>query len=239
LEASGLTYLHDGSRHGIEDVDLTLRRGSLTVVTGRIGSGKTTLLQVLLGLLPAERGAIWWNGERVDDPLAFFRPPRTAYAGQVPRLFSETLRDNILLGQPDDPARSAIRAAVMEPDVMGLASDWTRQSGRGACALRRQMQRAQRPHVRAQPNAGLDDLSSALDVETEQTRGAAGGRVSPAWPCPTGAGAAPPTTSWCSRMGGLTSGAPWTSCWPSLKRCATSGARTDRWASAVRLDGTT
>jgi ATP-binding cassette, subfamily B, bacterial len=35
---------------------------------------------------------------RVDDPAAFFRPPRCAYTAQVPRLFSDSLRENILMG---------------------------------------------------------------------------------------------------------------------------------------------
>ena len=70
------------------------------MVTGRIGAGKTTFLRVLLGLLPRNAGEICWNGERVENPATFFVPPRTAYTSQVPRLFSDTLRDNILLGVP-------------------------------------------------------------------------------------------------------------------------------------------
>ena len=79
-----------------------LERGTLTVVTGRIGSGKTTLLRVLLGLLPFDEGEICWNGERVENPATFMVPPRAAYTPQVPRLFSDTVKDNILMGLPED-----------------------------------------------------------------------------------------------------------------------------------------
>src|SRR5215211_5418776 len=96
LDVSGLTYRHPGADRGIEDVDLQLPQGSLTVVTGRVGSGKTTLLRTLLGLLPQEAGEIRWNGMRINDPAEFFVPPRAAYTPQAPRLFSETLRGNIL-----------------------------------------------------------------------------------------------------------------------------------------------
>ena len=68
---------------------LTLKRGTVTVVTGRIGAGKTTLLRTLLGLLPKTSGEIYWNGEWSTDPAAFFVPPRCAYTAQTPRLFSE------------------------------------------------------------------------------------------------------------------------------------------------------
>jgi ATP-binding cassette, subfamily B, bacterial len=59
LTASNLTYHYPDTGRGISGVNLTIRRGSLTVITGRIGSGKTTLLRVLLGLLPLDAGAIY------------------------------------------------------------------------------------------------------------------------------------------------------------------------------------
>ena len=81
------------------------------MITGRVGSGKTTLLRVLLGLLPMDEGEIRWNGKPVDDPDTFFVPPRCAYTAQVPRLFSDSLRDNILLGLPPERGRPAGRHA--------------------------------------------------------------------------------------------------------------------------------
>ena len=65
LEVHGLTHRRTDTGSGVQDVSLTLPRGSFTVVTGRIGSGKTTLLEVLLGLLPMGRGEVLWNGRRV------------------------------------------------------------------------------------------------------------------------------------------------------------------------------
>ncbi|HZG65429.1 MAG TPA: ABC transporter ATP-binding protein, partial [Herpetosiphonaceae bacterium] len=98
LQVRGLTYHYPDSGRGIKDVNLHLPRGSFTVVTGRIGSGKTTLLRAVLGLLPPDYAEVYWNGVRVEDPSTFLVPPRCAYTPQVPRLFSETLRDNVLLG---------------------------------------------------------------------------------------------------------------------------------------------
>ena len=91
-----------GGLSGIADAAFALPRGSFTVITGRVGSGKTTLLRALLGLLPPQGGEVRWNGARVSDPAAHFAPPRAAYTPQVPRLFSQALRDNILMGLPDD-----------------------------------------------------------------------------------------------------------------------------------------
>ena len=87
-----------GSDRGVRDVSFAIARGSFTVITGQIGSGKTTLLRAVLGLLPKDGGEIRWNGEPVAAPAEFFRPPHSAYTPQVPRLFSTTLRENILMG---------------------------------------------------------------------------------------------------------------------------------------------
>lgn len=173
VEAHGLTYRYAQSERGIEAVDLRLPRGTLTVVTGRIGAGKTTLLRALLGLLPAEAGEIRWNGTVVDDTASFFVPPRAAYTAQTPRLFSETLQQNILLGLPDDPIvlSDAITGAVLADDVRTLEEGLATPVGtRGVKLSGGQVQRtaAARMLVRQAELLVIDDLSSALDVETEQ-----------------------------------------------------------------------
>jgi ATP-binding cassette subfamily B protein len=169
----GLTYVYPDSGRGIQDVDLRLKRGSFTVITGRIGSGKTTLVRTLLGLLPRDQGEIWWNGERVDDPASFFTPPRSAYMAQVPLLFSESLRDNILMGLPEDRVDldEAIRLAVMEQDVLELEQGLDTVIGAKGVKIsggQRQRTAAARTFVREPELLVLDDLSSALDVETER-----------------------------------------------------------------------
>jgi ATP-binding cassette subfamily B protein len=174
LEVRDLTYTHPGSSLGIHRVDLRIERGTFTVVTGRVGSGKSTLLRVMLGLLPRDGGAVLWNGQPVADPATWFVPPRAAYTPQVPRLFSETLRDNILLGVPASEAQfaAALRSAALEPDVVRLERGVETVVGpRGVRLSGGQVLRAAaaRALVRHPDLLVLDDLSSALDVETEAT----------------------------------------------------------------------
>ena len=172
-EARGLTYRYPQSDRGIAGVSLRLPRGTLTVVTGRVGAGKTTLLRTLLGLLPHEAGEIRWNDHIVGDAASFFVSPRAAYTAQVPRLFSETLKQNILLGLPDNPAAlaAAVRGAVLEHDVQALEAGLETPVGtRGVMLSGGQVQRAAaaRMLVRGAELLVIDDLSSALDVETER-----------------------------------------------------------------------
>jgi ATP-binding cassette subfamily B protein len=171
LSVANLTYHFPQSQRGISDVSFTLPQGTFTVITGPVGSGKSTLLRVLLGLLPRDSGEIRWNGELVADPGAFFQPPRSAYTPQAPRLFSDSLRENILLGWPGEvDLATAIHSAVLEEDVAHLAQGLDTLIGpRGVRLSGGQMQRtaAARMFVRQPDLLVFDDLSSALDVETE------------------------------------------------------------------------
>ncbi|MHB1293707.1 MAG: ABC transporter ATP-binding protein [Anaerolineae bacterium] len=173
LDVAGLTFRYPSSGRGVEDISFTLNRGELVVVTGRIGSGKTTLLRALLGLLPRQAGDVRWNGRLVEDPSSFLVPPRVAYTAQVPRLFSETLRDNVLAGLPNEEPilAGALRRAVMEQDVTELEKGLDTTVGpRGVKLSGGQIQRAAaaRMFVRDTELLVFDDLSSALDVETER-----------------------------------------------------------------------
>ncbi|MFF3485337.1 ABC transporter ATP-binding protein [Streptomyces sp. NPDC002701] len=182
----GLTARHPGSQHGIEDVDLTVVRHSVTVVTGGVGSGKSTLIRAVLGLLPHERGTVLWNGEPVADPADFLVPPRCGYTPQDPRLFSGSLRDNVLLGLEGDSDgtgtddgegdgdgtifEKAAHTAVLGPDLSAMQDGADTVVGpRGLRLSGGQLQRtaiarmlARRPELLV-----LDDVSSALDPATE------------------------------------------------------------------------
>jgi ATP-binding cassette subfamily B protein len=173
LEVRNLAFHYPSNGKGIQGISFRFVRGSLTVITGRIGSGKTTVLRTLLGLLPMERGEIRWNVQLVTDVAEFFRPPRSAYTPQSPRLFSDSLRENLLLGLPDGEAglERAVRAGVLEEDVANLAQGWDTLVGpRGVRLSGGQIQRAAavRMFLREPELILLDDISSALDVNTEQ-----------------------------------------------------------------------
>jgi ATP-binding cassette subfamily B protein len=136
----GLAAERKDNGAGIESIDLTLHRGEFVVVTGRVGSGKSTCC---------------------------------AYIPQVPRLFSDTLRENLLLGLPEDQVDlpGAIYQSVLERDVAELENGLDTLVGpRGIRLSGGQVQRsaAARMFVRAPELLVFDDLSSALDVETEQ-----------------------------------------------------------------------
>jgi ATP-binding cassette subfamily B protein len=172
LKVQGLAYRYSGTDRGIDPISFVLERGSFTVVAGRVGSGKSTLLSVLLGLLPTDAGTITWNEQLVEDAATFFVPPRSAFTPQVPRLFSDTLRDNLVLGRAvtDTSLDEAVSQAGLTHDVATLEHGLDTVIGsRGVRLSGGQSQRAAaaRMFLCQAELLVIDDLSSALDAETE------------------------------------------------------------------------
>jgi ATP-binding cassette subfamily B protein len=170
LRIEGLVVNHPGSGRGLAGVDLVVRRGELVVVTGRVGAGKSTLLRALLGLVARDAGTITWNDAVVEDPGLVLVPPRVAYLPQVPRLFSEPLAETVLLGRPDDGLERALWLTCLDEDLERMPDGADTLIGpRGLRLSGGQIQRtgAARALVRRPELLVVDDLSSALDVETE------------------------------------------------------------------------
>ena len=173
LRIRGLTFRYPGTDNGITDVDLEVLAGEFVVVTGRIGSGKTTLLRTILGLLPADAGTIEWNGRIVADPANQMLPPYAAYTPQVPKLFSMTLEDNLVLGEDrnDRLLNESIYISTMRHDIDMMPEGLDTMVGpRGVRLSGGQIQRSASARMlnRRSQLLVLDDVSSALDVQTEQ-----------------------------------------------------------------------
>ncbi len=127
LELAGFTAVHEDGTLGARDIDLVVERGQLVLVTGPVGSGKSSLLRALAGIVH-HTGCLCWNGQVVDEPELFLRPNQIGYVGQVPRVLSGTVADNIRLGHDVD-AQSAVSTAQLEHDL--AAATGGRESGAG------------------------------------------------------------------------------------------------------------
>ena len=168
LALVGLTAVHDDGTVGVSGVDLTVEANELVLLLGQVGSGKSSLLSALGGLV-ASTGEIRWNDRPVEDPQTFLRPGRVAAVAQVPRVFSGTFADNVLLDHPDRVLGTAIETARLVPDVEAAGGAEALVGHRGVRLSGGQVQRLALARGLACDAELLlaDDVSSALDAATE------------------------------------------------------------------------
>ncbi len=173
LEVESMSARYE-SGGGVEDVSFAIERGEFVVITGPVGAGKTTLLRAVLGLVwqTEATGSVRWNGVEIEDRAAFLVPPNAAFLPQVPQLVSDSLAENIAFGDIDlDEIERALALAVLSEDVASMPDGADTLVGPRGLRLsggQRQRLAGARALVRRPELVVLDDLSSALDVETER-----------------------------------------------------------------------
>lgn len=172
IDVAALTVRYDG-RAVLDDVAFSVRRGEFVVITGPVGAGKSTLLRALLGLAwqADVDGSVRWNGDEIVDRSAFLVPPNAAFLSQVPQLISDSVGDNVGLGPIDaDRLAVALRLSAIDDDIGAMPDGIDTMIGPRGLRLsggQRQRLATARALVHAPELVVLDDLSSALDVETE------------------------------------------------------------------------
>nr|CAB3219627.1 multidrug resistance-associated protein 1-like [Phallusia mammillata] len=152
----------DGKEYGkigvaLNNINIQIKKTDLVAVIGPVGSGKSSFLHAVLGELPAKSGRISVRG-------------RIAYVGQIPWVFSGTVKENILFGEEYEPIRylQVIKACALQNDLESLENgDETLVGERGVTLSGGQKARVNlaRAAYRKQTDIILlDDPLSAVDA---------------------------------------------------------------------------
>ncbi len=161
VEFHALSFAHEfDGPPTVKEVDLSVRRGSVTALVGPTGSGKSTLAQLAVGLIGPTTGDV-----RVQ-------PGVRTIVFQEAFLLSGTVRDNIEIGASfsDDDIWDALDQAAATEFVSRLPQQLDTVVGERGVSLsggQRQRLALARALVRAPSLLVLDDTTSALDPSTE------------------------------------------------------------------------
>ena len=169
-----LSFSYDRERI-LENASFELPKGAFAAVTGASGIGKSTLLKLLLGIFTPETGRLYLKrgGQRTELDRSTRR--LFAYVPQGNLLLSGTLRDNLTIVRPDateEELRHAIHVSAMDEFLPQLPQGLDTplgESGAGLSEGQAQRLAIARAVLGGAPVLLLDECTSALDAQTEQT----------------------------------------------------------------------
>tara|TARA_B000000475_G_C15993053_1_gene445837 strand:- start:290 stop:1900 length:1611 start_codon:yes stop_codon:yes gene_type:complete len=175
IEIRNLDFHYPGdSRECLNNINLKINFGEKIAIMGKNGSGKTTLIKILAGLYSPTKGSLSYNNvsfEQIDQDLL---SKRLGTLLQECKLFSGTIKENILLGRKDIDERSIDEAM----DISGLKAMLINipsgidavlsDGGESLSAGQRQAISIARLLVTKPEILLLDEPTSTLDINAEQ-----------------------------------------------------------------------
>lgn len=175
LDLKGVTLSYSGSTEAaLKEVSFSLKRGERLAVVGPSGAGKTSLVNALLRFWPLQSGQILLDGQ----DLVNYSPESTrglfGVISQSTYLFSESLRQNLLLAAPqadDAELLAALHQAQLDAWLATLPAGldtWLGDQGLQMSGGERQRLAIARVLLQKTPFVILDEPTSNLDPATEQ-----------------------------------------------------------------------
>ena len=100
LEIKNLSFSYSDNQVAIDDISLSVEKGTFTVILGHNGSGKSTLAKLIVGLLEKKSGQIFFDGEEVNKDTIKNLQSKTALVFQNPdnQFIGVTVEDDIAFG---------------------------------------------------------------------------------------------------------------------------------------------
>ena len=162
-----------GGNDVLQDISFKIYPSKVVGVIGGTGSGKSTLVNLLPRFYDVRRGSVLVNGRNVKDYRLKQLRDRIGYVPQRTVLFSGTIRENMLWGNPgatDEDIMQALRTAQAEEFVAKLPEGLdtqVNQGGKNFSGGQRQRLTIARALVRRPEIVIMDDSASALDFATD------------------------------------------------------------------------
>ncbi|HDG5360600.1 TPA: SAV1866 family putative multidrug efflux ABC transporter [Staphylococcus aureus] len=157
----------------LKDINLSIEKGETVAFVGMSGGGKSTLINLIPRFYDVTSGQILIDGHNIKDFLTGSLRNQIGLVQQDNILFSDTVKENILLGRPTATDEEVVEAAKManaHDFIMNLPQGYDTEVGeRGVKLSGGQKQRISiaRIFLNNPPILILDEATSALDLESE------------------------------------------------------------------------
>ncbi len=175
LQINGLRLSYPGSDSpALANIDLSLHRGERVAMVGPSGAGKSSLANAILRFWPVEAGTIQIDGNDLDVYSETSTRTLFGVISQSTYLFSETLRENLLLAAPDagdDRLMEVMHQAKLDDWFTSLPdglNTWLGDQGVQMSGGERQRLAIARVLLQETPFVILDEPTANLDPETEK-----------------------------------------------------------------------
>ncbi|NQW30566.1 MAG: ABC transporter ATP-binding protein [Ignavibacteria bacterium] len=169
-----LTYGVDSSQNELENVNLHIAAGTSLGMVGQVGSGKSSLINLIPRLYDPTTGSVEIDGTDIREYSLHVLRSAVSVVPQESFLFSETIAENIRLGNPIatiEQVTKAARLAQIDTEILSLPDGYDTMVGeRGVTLSGGQKQRVAlaRAILKAPSILVLDDSLSAVDTDTEE-----------------------------------------------------------------------
>jgi len=162
-----------GEKEVLHDISMEIPKGKTVALLGSSGSGKSTLAQIILGLYANEKGMVYVDDVPITEIGLDQLRAHIALVLQSPRMFNDTLRQNLTMGREVDDKRlyEAINIAQLDSVLKKLTKGLDTMIGKEGVRLsggERQRLAIARMLVHRPNLIILDESTSALDVHTEK-----------------------------------------------------------------------
>lgn len=173
VQFNNVSFAYEEDEYILHDINLDVEQGKSVAFVGMSGGGKSTIISLIPRFYDVSSGGILIDGVNVKDYQTKNLRDQIGIVLQDTVLFSDTIRNNILLGKPgatDEDVVAAAKAANAHDFIMKLPNGYDTKVGeRGMKLSGGQKQRVSiaRVFLKNPPILIFDEATSALDLESE------------------------------------------------------------------------
>ncbi len=172
ISLSNVDFSYDGETKILKNINMEIKKGEFIGIIGLSGSGKSTLADIIMGLLPIDKGEIIIDGKLVEKSKKL--ATIIGYVPQKINLLNATVKQNISWGENDDKisyekVEDSLKKAQLYDFIMSKSEGMNLEIGTKTDLSQGQKQRIMiaRALYKNPEILILDEATSSLDVEVE------------------------------------------------------------------------